>query len=249
MNVIGEKWYVKAGRWIGPAIVSSLMVGPVGCSGGPSASGPDESTAKATATAKHDGETLFRGVMFAQGPAASLAGVPANAKIESGDPRLSIGNVLATLDDRVATLERAGNDAAARALADVRARIANGEVSEKDIRDAVRRVDASALGSDLASSVVARIRATDPSYFDRFAEALYSGDHVVVDRAVQDAAAKIIEAGGESPQAPGVLAVVIVLVAFVAWALFVPHTMPSGVEDVGLRHDEAVDRLVKRLSI
>jgi len=240
---------VRCGRWIAPAIISSMMIGPVGCSG----AGTDDREAPSTqASAKYDGETLFRGVVLMQGPAAAI--VANGSKATSEEPGLP-AIVAARVSTQIEQLRRDGKTVAADALEIERDRLLRGEITEAELRDRIARGVDPALVASFADRLVAHLRATDPAYFDGFAVELYSGDHLRVRAALEDAARRVTSYGVSAAEGGGAgvgdekcVLIMIAAIAFIAAAVqFVWHWDHGTDPQSALRRDESVQRIVTAL--
>jgi hypothetical protein len=233
-------------------VLAALDTGCSGSAGSDPGSVGTSDTPAATASqgVHHDGETVFRGLYLSSGPVA--AKVP-----ELTDPQLGVQAQKLTKEQIATYLEGAaermraaspGERTAATydsAAADLR----SGKLTPEELMAA--RHDYHASSGD---AIVARVRAADPTFFDRFEVEMQSGDHVRVQRAFEDGAKRFIDAASVIGALPGhvvpEMKCLIVLVA-VYWVVvyYEEYAWDMAQPQQGALHRaEIVDLLTTRLA-
>jgi SdpC family antimicrobial peptide len=220
--------------------------GGTGSSGGSSS---DPSTQ--TAPARTDGETIFRGLYLNMGPVAGRVpelNDPKSAVYAEQDlSKESIAKYLEGAAERMrVSPETAGTaDSYATAAADLR----TGKLSPEEMLAARRDYQTTS-----AEAIVGRVRAADPTFFDRFATEMQSGDHVRVGQAFEDGAKRFVDAASVVGALPGHVVpeakCLFFLVAVVWAAVYVSEAFwDKTVHPLGDLHQaEVVDLLTTRLA-
>lgn len=197
----------------------TLMTGSlVGCDGGEDPLADDQ---QREAFAAMSGEELYLGIFLGQGEAARL--VPevhedADLVEQVRDPK----EVLDALRSAKAEREARGDEAGARLVQSTIDAVESGLAED-------RLVDGVVLSESVASMFVLQLDKKDPTFFDRFADDLHSGDPRRVDRALEEgvrlsqSVAEELAINSEvmQPRAGVALAVVAAVVAAVALYAFV----------------------------
>jgi hypothetical protein len=207
-------------RPIVAAFLAALLTGQVACSGAPTGGSSDakQSPAAASTPATYSGEALFRGVMFGDGEVAArlpelwgTAAVSASKELANSANPAEAAAQLSQMADR---MEAEG------LAADAVARI-------RDRATSIRKMSPASFGAAMSASadgdaatrdaVVEYIQTKAPAFFDQFKAAMESGNPVAINRAIDDASKRIVEAGS-AVHAPTPLEgdVAIVLLTFVA---------------------------------
>jgi len=246
-----QTWLHRCGRVLCPFVLPTLLLGPVGCSG--SASTEEENTASTPAAdmqGRPDGVSLFKGFIFGQGDAAYLFPETVEA-LRSGalDSRFATEKMLPSLNAEVDALRATGNEAGAARLEGIRQQLTDGTLTEAKLREEIGKIDPVLALHDASEQAVAQIFAKDPTFFDRFADDMYSRDLVRVRDAMIRASTILSSLRPGAPSANGPVeedkCLAVVIVAVLWFWVVIPLQPGSGASP--LARDQLALRFVSRL--
>ena len=237
-------------RVLAPVLISALTLGPLGCSGNASGGGDgtpaNGGVAGSGVTARYDGETVFRGFFLGTGPVAEQ--LP-----ELRDPALALSSRQLTKEQLATQLEGAAGrmrvegkagDAAGhidRLVADLRA----GSTTPEELLLARQNVETTS-----GDRIIARINAVDPTFLTRFAADFQSGDHVRIQRAIDEGGRLFLDAASVEGALPGHVVpearcIAVFVVAILVFFVFAIH----GGGTVGeLQRAQLVDTIATRFA-
>jgi hypothetical protein len=226
--------------------MAGIAVSATACSG---TADPGPSTTEGRASARFDGETLFRGIFFGKGPVAER--LPEYWGAEAVAQRAKITNSPEVAAQKLeAAIAQMKSEGWAPAI------ISQAEQTLSDIRSGQPIPEAELSDTALVQELVmARIAESDPTFFSRFAGDMQSGSHVRVGLAIDEASARFrdgmnrvfaSDSHAKIPVVgPVVVAVALAVVAVAVLVVFV-EDQPSSSHS-RLQHDVAVDTLTVRL--
>jgi len=254
-SAAAQTWLLRCGRLLSPLIVPTLLLGPAGCSGGAPTNEENTASTPASGTqARFDGVTLFKGFIFGQGDAAYLFPETVEA-LRAGalDSRFATEKMLPRLNAEIDALHGAGNEGAAARLEGIRQQITDGTLTEATLREEIGKVDPVLALQRASDQAVALISAKDATFFDHFADDMYSGDVVRV-RDAMTRASTVLSSVRPDPStlpvdADKCAAVVIAAFLIAAIVQWVWHWYdPIVVDSSNLGRDQLALRFVERLS-
>jgi SdpC family antimicrobial peptide len=234
------------------AVVMSAILVSLGCS---APADPGTST-PAPARAPRDGETVFRGIFFGEGDVG--AQLPEMWGDDVAQQRAAITKspelLAQQLEQAIARMKASGwSDSV----------VARAQEALDMVRSGQSLQDTTPVEmSTLRDLMVARMDERDPTFFSRFAADMQSGDHLRVERAMNDAQAAVRDvaetigtSGGSGSESivwyygPVLVAAAAVAVAVaVVIVVFFADPAPGGHPN-GLQHDELVHTLASRLKV
>ena len=151
----------------------------VGCGAGDTPVEPQQASAL---RAPFDGEVAFRGLFFGVGPVADrLSPLWNNAKLKAQIGRLTAQSPEAqaeAIETAVTKMQADGWSLSS---------IANMKQLAKDIRAGLVKEPTAEQQLATQEFLIERIRSADPGFFARFGTAVQSGDHVRIERSIEEA--------------------------------------------------------------
>ena len=252
-----QTWLLRCGRVLTPLMLPALLLAPAACSGGAPTNEDNTASTPAPGTqARFDGVTLFQGFIFGQGDAAYLFPETVEA-LRSGalDSRFATEKMLPRLNAEIDALHGAGNEDAAARLEGIRQQITDGTLTEAKLREEIGKVDPVLALRNASEQAVALISKKDATFFDHFADDMYSGDLVRVRDAMTRASTALSTlrpdalTANRPVDADKCAAVVVgafLVAAIVQWVWF--WYDPIVVDSSNLGRDELAMRFVQRVS-
>jgi hypothetical protein len=241
-------------KWIAPVLAPVMILTQVGCGapteGASSTGNPDVVSAKQGSV--RDGESIFRGVFFGQGPVASL--FPETWEGRRAAPTGPLVNeaMVSALSAQIDRMTSEGRPKAAiQRLTTLRAQLQDGSFDAAALRASA---DYDAVLADAKfEQLVSAMKSADPTVFASFGAEVQSGDHVRVQAAFLRAQKSLRDAAestdliGEGAGADMRCAVLFVAV-FVMFYFWVEVASPQ-TTGRSLAQDEHIDRLTTRLAL
>jgi hypothetical protein len=204
-------------RFVAGAMIASLGNVQVGCVSGETPRGASqpqpsalESQSQSAQAQRFDGETLFKGIFFRSGPVAQrmpeIGEVPHLPQLKSQAGRDAISRQLAQLATHVREVgipNGAGRiDALAKLLSTPGASADQVAGRLEHVANTVRDDGLSFSAALAVNRIIDAIKRDDASFFDRFGQAVQSGRELLIQSALNGAAARFKQAAATLPPVP-----------------------------------------------
>lgn len=236
-----------------PALISALTVGPLGCSAGasdPAGGAPTTQTSGAhenASPAGYDGETTFRGVYLGTGAVAAKLPELRDPAFAAEGQNLTKEQLAKYLEGVAERMRVETNAQSTMELDQLAGKLRTGEVTPEQLLEARRD-----FGATFGDRIVERIRAVDATFFLRFGADLQSGDHLRIQRGLEEGAKLFTDASAVEGAMAGHVTqdrkCVLILVVLVAVFFWTPQIgTPDQKSD--LHQAELVDMIARRLAL